>query len=49
MTAGAGSRSATKRKYERAGPVKKTGGVVAAVVAVAGFAIGFRLLASALG
>jgi hypothetical protein len=36
-----------KRKYERAGPAKKYGGVAAAVVAIAGFAIGFRLLLSA--
>src|SRR5215217_805897 len=38
-----------KRKYERAGPVKKTGGVVAAVVTVVAFAIGFRLLVGAFG
>ena len=38
-----------KRRYERAGRVKKAAGVLAAVITVAGFAIGFRLLAGALG
>lgn len=33
-----------KRKYERAGPVKKYGGLVLAIVAIVGFAVGFRLL-----
>ena len=37
-----------KRKYERAGPAKRYGGVAAAVLAFGGFAFGFRLLVSAL-
>ena len=40
---------AAKRKYERAGPLKKSGGVALAILAVAGFAIGFRLLLNAFG
>ena len=37
---------AAKRKYERAGPVKKYGGLVLAILAIVGFAVGFRLLLS---
>lgn len=36
-----------KRKYERAGRVKKYGGVLLAIVAVVAFAVAFRLLVSA--
>jgi hypothetical protein len=38
-----------KRKYERAGRVKKYGGLVAAILAIGAFAVGFRLLVSAIG
>jgi hypothetical protein len=38
-----------KRKYEHAGPAKKCGGVAAAILAIGAFAVGFRLLVSALG
>ncbi len=37
---------AAKRKYERAGRLKKYGSLLLAVLAVAGFAAGFRLLVS---
>ncbi len=40
---------AAKRKYERAGPVKKAGGLVLAILAIAGFSVAFRLLLSAVG
>ena len=40
---------AAKRKYERAGPVKKYGGLVLAILAIGGFAAAFRLLVSSLG
>ena len=38
-----------KAKYERAGPVKKYGAVLLAIFAIAGSAVGFRLLLSSLG
>ncbi len=38
---------AAKRKYEKARPVKKYGGLVLAILAIVGFAVAFRLLVSA--
>ncbi|HWC28240.1 MAG TPA: PGPGW domain-containing protein [Solirubrobacteraceae bacterium] len=38
---------AAKRRYEGAGPVKKYGAVVLAILALVGFVVAFRLLTSA--
>jgi putative transmembrane protein PGPGW len=40
---------AAKQKYERAGPVKKYGGLVMAILAIGGFAVAFRLLLTSAG
>jgi hypothetical protein len=39
---------AAKRKYERAAPMKKWGGVALAIVWIAGFSVAFRVLVGAL-
>ena len=39
---------AAKRKYERARPIKKYGGLVLAILAMAAFFVGFRLLVSSI-
>ncbi len=40
---------AAKRRYERAGPLKKYGGLFLTIVAIVGFAVVFRLLLNSSG